>query len=179
MTRVLVIALALVTLASVAEAQDPYTLAVNEALRALASGDVAGGRERLLGLVAESPARAAAHCHLGEAHRMAGELGPALGSYRECARLARQTNDAGLEARGLLGVAQTLTRQEGKLPQAKEAFAALRTFAEAHPDVVPVALVEARAAAVDAMIAADEAAAAVRTRREERARELAEAAETP
>ena len=180
MTRALALALTLAA-GSVVEAQpDEYARAVTVALKELAGGQIAAGRDRLAGLVAQNPERVPAHCHLAEAHRMVGDLEPAITSYRECARLARQSSHPEHEARGLLGTAQTLARIHGRLGEAKEAYAAMLTFAEAHPEVVPPALVRARAAAVDAILAADVAAAAVRTRREARAGELAaQASDSP
>ncbi len=69
-----------------------------------------------------------------------------------------------------------LAAQPSRLAEAKEAYAALLAFAEESEGVIDADLVRARMEAVDAIIAADAAAAEVRTRREERARENAEAA---
>jgi hypothetical protein len=157
-----------------ADAQaDEYDRAVRVALGELAGGEVQAGRDRLAGLVEQSPQRTAAHCHLAEAHRMAGELDAAVESYRACARLARAAAKATHEARGLMGVAQTLARMEGRLEDAKAAFDALLIFAEAHEGVIDPALVRGRVQAALAMIEADVAAAAVKARREERVAELA------
>lgn len=163
--------------ASSAGAQaDEYVRAVRAALQEIAAGEVQAGRDRLTGLVRQAPERTAAHCHLGSAHRMAGDLDAALAAFQECARLAEQSQQRTHRGRGLLGIAQVLAAQPSRLAEAKEAYAALLAFAEESEGVIDADLVRARMEAVDAIIAADAAAAEVRTRREERARENAEAA---
>ena len=122
----------------------------------------------------QSPQRTEAHCHLGSAHRLAGELESALSAFRECARLGEHSHQKTHQARGLLGIAQVLA-QLNRLSEAKDAYATLLVFAEANSDVIDPALVITRQEAVDAIIAADAAARAVRERREQRAREAAEA----
>jgi len=158
------------------EAQaDEYVRAVRVALQELAAGDVQAGRDRLTGLVRQAPQRTAAHCHLGSAHRLAGDPDAALAAFQECARLAEHSQQLTHRARGLLGIAQVLAAQPARLAEAKEAYAALLTFAEANDGVIDPALVRSRLEAVEAILAADAAAAEVRQRREERARESAEA----
>lgn len=154
---------------------DEYVRAVRAALQELAAGDVQGGRDRLTGLVRQAPERTPAHCHLGAAHRMAGDLEASLAAFRECARLAEHSHQLTHRARGLLGIAQVLALQPERLAEAKEAYAVLLAFAEANEGTIDADLVRGRIEAVDAIIAADAAAAEVRTRREERARENAEA----
>ena len=159
-----------------APANDDYTQQVAHALVAMFSGDVASARQALSQLARAHPDRLAARCHLAEAIRMAGDLEPALTQYRECAQLARQSGELWFQARGLLGAAQTLARMDGKLVEAKEAFEELLTFAQAHADIVAPDRVQGRVTALEAMIAADAAAAPVRARRQERAAELAASA---
>jgi len=154
---------------------DEYLRAIRAALTELANGEVQAGRDRLTGLVRQAPQRTEAHCHLGSAHRLAGELEPALAAFRECARLGEHSQQKTHQARGLLGIAQVLA-QLNRLSEAKEAYAALLVFAEANAGVIDPTLVRSRQAAVDAILAADAAARVVRERREQRARENAEAA---
>lgn len=177
MKQAIYLALGLALAAPASAQPDEYLRAIRSALQELAGGEVQAGRDRLSGLVRQAPQRTEAHCHLGSAHRLAGDLESAHAAFRECARLAEHSGQKTHLARGLLGIAQVLA-QQNLLAQAKDAYARLATFAEANAEVIDPAQVRARLAAVEAMIAADAAAAEVRTRREERARENAEAEST-
>ncbi len=174
MKRAIVLALGLAIAVPAAAQADEYLRAIRSALTELAHGEVQAGRDRLSGLVRQSPQRTEAHCHLGSAHRLAGELEPALAAFRECARLGEHSHQKTHQARGLLGIAQVLA-QLNRLSEAKDAYAALLTFAEANTDVLDPALVVTRQEAIDAIIAADAAAREIRERREQRARENADA----
>lgn len=174
MKHAIVLALGLAFTVPAAAQADEYLRALRSALTELAHGEVQAGRDRLSGLVRQSPERTEAHCHLGSAHRLAGELEPALAAFRECARLGEHSHQKTHQARGLLGIAQVLA-QLNRLSEAKDAYATLLVFAEANSDVIDPALVITRQEAVDAIIAADVAARTVRERREQRAREAAEA----
>jgi len=175
MTRALLLVVGLAVSVPAAGQADEYLRAIRSALTELAHGEVQAGRDRLTGLVRQAPQRTEAHCHLGSAHRLAGELEPALAAFRECARLGEHSHQKTHHARGLLGIAQVLA-QLNRLSEAKEAYAALLVFAEANADVIDPALVRSRQQAVDAILAADAAAREIRQRREQRARENAEAA---
>lgn len=172
MKHALLLALGLTLAAPAAAQPDEYLRAIRSALQELAGGEVQAGRDRLSGLVQQSPQRTQAHCHLGSAHRLAGELEPALSAFRECARLAEHSHQKTHQGRGLLGIAQVLAQLD-RLSEAKEAFAQLLTFAEANAEVIAPALVRGRLEATEAMMAADAAAREIRSRREQRARENA------
>ncbi len=105
-----------------------------------------GALERALMLAPDEPV---AHHHLGEVHRLRGDLQMALREFRTAGRLAAAQENRRFEARALYNIAETLERMVGRLPEARSAWEDLRLFGEQHPDVIAPQIARARVAAID------------------------------
>lgn len=146
-----------------------YVQKVREGMQQLKDGDVVGAMATFHEAVRAEPNQPAAHCQLGSAQRANGDATDALQSFQTCARLARQSNDAVNEGRGLLGAAQILVLDRSRRDEARRAVAALRGFADTHALVFAAPSAQAMQRALDTIIELDAVSAEVRERREARA----------
>ena len=105
-----------------------------------------GALERALMLAPDEPI---AHHHLGEVHRLRGDLDLALREFRTAGRLAAAQENLRSQARALYNVADTLERMVARLPEARESWETLRRFGEQHPDIIAPQIARARVAAID------------------------------
>ncbi|MGE0787219.1 MAG: hypothetical protein AB7S26_16225 [Sandaracinaceae bacterium] len=152
---------------------DEYTRLIAEGVRLMASGDSDGGIDQIHRAVSLDGARPEGPYYLAVANRVAGSLEDALSGFRRAAELAQRANEPRWQARSLQGVAMTLERMEGRLEEARTAWQAYVTFADAHTTVSFPAIGRGRIQAIDVMTEQENAYVAVRERIAEREREQA------
>ncbi|HJL19791.1 MAG TPA: hypothetical protein RMH99_29275 [Sandaracinaceae bacterium LLY-WYZ-13_1] len=153
---------------------DEYTQRVQEGIQRLVSGDASGARESFEAAEGLDGERPQAVYYLGAAHRLAGELEPALARFQRATELAQAADEARWQARAMQGTAETLERMENRIEDARSAWQAYIRFADAHQTVAHPQLARARVQAIDMMNEQERVYVEVRERIAEREREQAE-----
>lgn len=144
----------------------PHLQLVRQGDDAYLAGDHQGAISFYLRALSADPAPPIGHCRLAAARRAAGEIDDALEDYRACQRAARTAGRPLYEAAALTGLAQTL-QQVGRREEAREAWRALVSFAEAYPGVVSIEFARGRLTAHDTITELDAVANDVRILREQ------------
>lgn len=153
---------------------DEYTRLVAEGVRLMAGGDTDGALDRLRQAVSMDGERPQAPYYLAVANRVAGAFDEALSGFSRTAQLAERAEEPRWQARALQGVASTLERMDDRLEDAREAWQAYVSFADAHTTVSFPQLGRARIQAIDILTEQETAYVQVRERIAEREREQAE-----
>ena len=186
MTRALLAALLLVLAPALASAQaaerpsaDAYTREVQRGIEQLAGGDAAGATTTFREAQAREARRPEAPYYLATLLRMTGDLEGAVSGFSQAAALAQAASLPRWQARALHGVASTLERILGRVEEARAAWQAYSTFADANPTVADSQLGRARVQAIDLMNEQEQAYVQVRQRIADREEELRREAEQP
>lgn len=153
----------------------PYATACESGLRLLVARDFDGALAAFRQAVQITGSEPRAFYYMGETQRVRGELTDALEMFRTAARLASASTDAGMQARALQGIAETLERMEGKRNDARTAWTEYMHFTDQQQGVGFPDLARARIQALDTMRELDETYADVRERIATRIRENAAA----
>lgn len=139
-----------------------------DASAAYVAGDYGRAEQLLHSLVGTNARDPLPLCLLGEVQRERGDLEAALASFGVCEETARRLGIPGRthQARALVGRALTLERSPERLAEARTAWSAVLRFAESSGGTVDASVARARVAAIDARMATDATAQAVRARRQ-------------
>lgn len=179
MTRSLTAAALLMLAPALASAQAPaerpsadaYTQEVQRGIEQLAGGDTAGATSTFRQALAREARRPEAQFYLATVLRMTGDLEGAVRGFQQSAALAQAASLPRWQARALHGVASTLERITGRIEEARAAWQAYSTFADANPTVAGAQLGRARVQAIDLMNEQEQAYVQVRRRIAEREEE--------
>ncbi len=162
-------------------AADEYTRRVQSGIGLLVGGDRAGAIEAFVEASMLEASRPEAHYFIGEAKRAAGDLEAALAAFTTAAERAQSANVPLWRARALHGIASTLERMDGRIEQARTAWQAYATFADANRALADPQIGRTRIQAIDRMNEQERVYAQVRQRiaerEEERQREARETRE--
>lgn len=186
MTRSLMTVALLLLAPALASAQAPerpsadaYTQQVQRGIEQLASGDTAGATTTFQEALATEARRPEAQYYLATVLRMTGDLEGAVSGFQQSAALAQAATLPRWQARALHGVASTLERIAGRVEEARAAWQAYSSFADANPTVSDSQLGRARVQAIDLMNEQERAYVQVRQRIAEREEERRREAEQP
>lgn len=145
-----------------AQGETTYEMRIRRALDA-ASSDRSGAMSAFREAISQDPTRPDAYCYVAELHRLAGDLTSALDNFQTCMTVARTARSTSFAARGAHGVALTFERMGAEhRADARNAWQAYERLTE-DPLVFPE-IGREREAAIDAVVALAERAAAVRQR---------------
>jgi len=158
---------------------DAYTQEVQRGIEQLAGGDTAGATSTFRQALAREARRPEAPFYLATVLRMTGDLDGAVRGFTQSAALAQAASLPRWQARALHGVASTLERIAGRIEEARAAWQAYSSFADANPTVSDAQLGRARVQAIDLMNEQEQAYVQVRRRIAEREEERRREAEQP
>lgn len=150
---------------------DEYIQRVQEGIALLVSGDAGGSMSVFRDAIAMDQGRAEGLFYLACANRMASNYQDAVRGFERAADVASEPR---WRARALQAVAQTLERMHGRLADARTAWQAYVSFADANAAVAHPGMGRARIQAIDMMQEQERAYVAVRERIAERERVNAE-----
>ncbi len=150
---------------------DVYTQQVRAAIEQITGGDLEGGTSALRSAIELDPSRPEGPVYLATALRMAGDLEPAIVTFRQAAALAQGPNQARWRGRALAGLAFTLERIPERIEEARAAWQEYTRFADANQAVADPQLGRARVQAIDIMNEQEQVYAGVRQRIAEREEE--------
>lgn len=153
---------------------DEYTQLVAQGVSRMTQGDSSGAIDSFRQALSNDGARPHAPYYLAVANRVGGDLDAAVSGFQRAAELAMRADEPRWQARSLQGVASTLERMEGRLEDAREAWQAYVTFADAHPTLAFPMMGRARIQAIDMLTEQENVYGGVRERIAEREREQAE-----
>lgn len=152
---------------------DEYLTLVAQGVARMTEGDSNGAIDLFRQALSNDGARPHATYYMAVADRVGGDFDAAVSGFQRAAELAMRADEPRWQARALQGVASTYERMEGRLEDARSAWQAYVTFADAHPTISFPMMGRARIQAIDMLTEQENVYGSVRERIAEREREQA------